>query len=634
MVRARSTSSTPMASRFDRDVALYVGRGRIALHGQKTLTELFAKSIELSPDTAALSFEKDSLSYRELATRAKSLAAWMIHDANIKSGDRIAIYLPNSLSYCVVAYAVWLAQAVVVNLGVTTSQKEVLFQLQDSSAKLLVTTPALLSDIQTLLLQTGVRHIVTTRSNDYSTVPSFLRDWVSPKRWLQNLRSKESLLTHIRLRDILTQRGHQVIWPQVNPQDIAVLQYTSGTTGRAKGALLTHASLLASMRQGQQVMGRSLVQGSSFLCPVTMQHILGISGYLLSVALQGTFVLTSINTLLDNPKTLNDLPCDVMIGIPLLYDQLLKKSISFEIPARLKLFLCGGGSVSINLQKQWYARTGYFIIEGYGLTEASPLIAATPPSRVRAGSAGVITPETEVRVVSNQGTPLSFNQAGELWVRGPQLMRGYWQLPQATSEVLTHDGWLRTGDIVSLDEDGYLRVLERKKDVFWVQNELVFPQEIENTAAEHEDVIDCAAVQDSDDDHGGIIKLFVVAREGLTSENLATYLQSHLSSKEVPDKIIFVDKVPRTPMGKVVRRLLHDLPSSVVNKVGNVLGLDDSPRPEGVHDTESTQPTIQTSVEAETQVNTPEQQTEKSSRRRSRTRHAERSSRTRSHRER
>ncbi len=603
MVRAKSSPLLPQTSRLDRDSALYVGRGRIALHGQKTLVELFAKSIELTPDALVLQAEKYSLTYRELATRAKRLAAWMIHEANIKPGDRIAIYLPNSLSYGVVVYAVWLTQAVVVNLGVSAAQQDLLFQLQDSSAKLMITAPALLSEIQTLLLQTGVRHIVTTRSNDYSSVPSFFRDWTSPKRWLQSLRSKDSLLTHIRLRDILTQQGNEVVWPQVTPQDVAVLQYTSGTTGRSKGALLTHASLIASLRQGQQVMGRSLVQGVSVLCPVTMQHILGMSSYLLTIAVQGTFVLTSLNALLDNPQILSDIPCDVMIGIPLLYDQLLKKSVAFDIPPRLKLFISGGSSVSINLQKQWHERTGYFIIEGYGLSETSPLIAVTPPSRVRAGTAGVITPETEVRVVSNQGTALSFNQAGELWVRGPQLMRGYWQLPQATSEVLTHDGWLRTGDIVSLDEDGYLRVLERKKDVFWVQNELVFPQEIENTAAEHEDVIDCAAVQDTVDDHGGAIKLFVVAREGLTSEHLATYLKNHLSSKAIPDKIIFVDKVPRGPMGKVLRRLLLDLPSSVASKVGTVLGMDDCPRSEPVT-SEPTAPTSQTAVEAATSLQT------------------------------
>jgi len=264
----------------------------------------------------------------------------------------------------------------------------------------------------------------------------------------------------------------------VESEDLAVLQYTSGTTGRAKGALLTHGSLLASLRQGQHVLGKSLESGSVILCPVTLQHILGLSTFLLTVSVRGTLVLSTISALMDNPKVLLEKPYDVMLGIPLLYDQLLKVSTNFKVNPKLRLFICGGGSASLSLQKQWHEHTGNYIIEGYGLSEASPLISATPPHRVRIGTSGVIAPETEVRIVSNQGDPLGFNQAGELWVRGPQLMRGYWQLPQATSEVLTHDGWLRTGDIASLDEDGYLRVLERKKDVFWVHNELVFHKKL------------------------------------------------------------------------------------------------------------------------------------------------------------
>ncbi len=580
MAQAKKTTSS-VAARSNRDVALYVGRGRIPFNGQKTLLDLFSKTIEDGFDSPAIIFENDTLTYRELSLSAKTLAAWMIYEAHIKPGDRIAIYLPNSLSYGVALYAAWLARAVVVNLGVAVVHHDVLFQLQDSSAKLLVTTPNLLADIQTTLLQTGVRHIITTRRNDYSSVQSILRELVSPKRWLQFIQSKETLLTHTRLREILSKRSHRVEWPVVEADDLAVLQYTSGTTGRAKGALLTHGSLLASLRQGQHVLGKSLEPGSAIFCPLTLQHILGLSTFLLAVSTRSTLVLSTISALMENPKILLEKPYDVMLGMPLLYDQLLKISTNFKVNPQLKLFICGGGSASLSLQKQWHEHTGSFIIEGYGLSEASPLISATPPHRVRIGTSGVITPETEVRIVSNQGEPLGFNQAGELWVRGPQLMRGYWQLPQATSEVLTHDGWLRTGDIASLDEDGYLRVLERKKDVFWVHNELVFPQEIESAVAEHEDVVDCVAVQEilkneqEDDATQRIIKLFVVARNGLTPERLSAYLQSHLKSNEIPDKIVFVDKVPRSPMGKVLRRLFQELPASVVSKVGNVLKMDE-----------------------------------------------------------
>ncbi|MDE2419623.1 MAG: AMP-binding protein [Gammaproteobacteria bacterium] len=545
-------------SRQSRPVALYVGRGRIA-PTQQTLLELFSETIETAPYEPSLEFEGITLNYQDLEASAKTLSAWMIKSANIKAGDRVAIYLPNSISYGVAIYAAWLARAVVVNLGMSAQLDDVLFQLQDSGAKLLITAPSLLTNIQPMLLQTGVRHIVTTRRNDYASLQAVLQGWVSAKRLLQLIQKKETLLTHTRLRDILSKRSHQIDWPVAVSTDIALLQYTSGTTGRPKGVLLTHASLIASLSQGQQVLGNTVKMGCKILCPIPLQHIIGLTNFLMCVRKQGCLALTSINNLLEHPNMMEQ-EFDVMLGIPLLYDQLLKTSKEFKISSSLRLFLCGGSHVSLNLHREWHKRTGYAIIEGYGLSEASPLIAETPPNRVKLGTAGVITPETEIRIVSNQGVDLGFNQAGELWVRGPQLMRGYWQLPQATSEVLTHDGWLRTGDIASLDEDGYLRVLERKKDVFWVQNELVFPREIENAAAEHEDVLDCLAVQEEfqSDVAKRAIKLFVVAKEGLTPERLSTYLQNHLKSNEIPDQIEFVKEVPRGPMGKVLRRLFHE----------------------------------------------------------------------------
>lgn len=572
---------TKQAPRPSRQTALYVGRGRIHA-SEKTLLELFNKAVETAPHSPALAFENITLTYLDLYNSAKTLASWMIHEANIKPGDRIAIYLPNSLSYGVTLYAAWLTRAVVVNLGISTNLDNVLFQMQDSGAKLLVTAPTLLAEIQPMLLQTGVRHIVTTRSNDYANMRSLLQGWGSVKRLMQVFKSNEALLIHTRLRDILSKRPHPVEWPVALPSDIALLQYTSGTTGRPKGALLTHSSLLASLYQGQQVLGRSIEMGCKILCPLPMQHILGVTNFLFCATKRGCLVLTNINNLLENPEILEQ-PYDAMLGIPLLYDQLLKQSIPFKTSETLKLFLCGGGPISLSLHKEWYARTGHFIIEGYGLSEASPLIAATPPNRVKFGTSGVITSETEIRVVSNQGEDLGFNQAGELWVRGPQLMRGYWQLPQATSEALTHDGWLRTGDIVSLDEDGYLRLLERKRDVFWVQNELVFPREIETAVAEHEDVLDCLAVQEELHCEQGdgvtqrAIKLLVVAREGLTPERLSDYLHSHLKSNLIPDKIEFVKEVPRGHMGKAIRKIFHELPNKVAAHVDSALRTEKTP---------------------------------------------------------
>ncbi len=305
--------ATKQTQRPSRQTALYVGRGRIHA-SEKTLLELFNKAVETAPNSPALSFEGVSLNYLDLYTSAKTLAAWMIHDANIKPGDRIAIYLPNSLSYGVALYAAWMTRAVVVNLGLTVNLDNVLFQLQDSGAKLLITAPALLSEIQPMLLQTGVRHIVTTRSNEYANMQVFLQGWGSVKRFLRVFKANEALLIHTRLRDILSKRQHPVEWPVAQPSDIALLQYTSGTSGRPKGALLTHSSLLASHYQGLLVLGRSLDMGCQILCPLPMQHILGITNFLLCVSKRGCLVLTSINNLMEHPEILEQ-PYNAMLGI-------------------------------------------------------------------------------------------------------------------------------------------------------------------------------------------------------------------------------------------------------------------------------------------------------------------------------
>ncbi len=542
-----------------RHTALFCGSGRIE-HSDQTLLDVFAKTIETAPYQPALSFNGFHLNYQNLETSAKKLAAWMIRDSRIKSGDRVAIYLPNSLSYAIVIYAAWLAGAVVVNIRTSAVLDNVLYQLKDSGAKLLVTAPSLLANIESLLLQTGVRNIVTTRRREYNNVQSIVQDSLFTRRLLKFINRKESLLMRVPLRVILSKRSEPVEWPVVLSTDLAIMQYTTSKTSQSMGALLTHGSLIANLSQGLQVFGGAIKIGCKILCPIPLQHILGILNFLMCVKMQGCFALTNIQSLLDNSEVIEQ-EFDIMLGIPSLYEQLLKESINFKLSGSPRLFLCGGSPISLSLHREWYSKTKQLIIEGYGSGEASPLIAATPPQRVKIGTAGVITPETEVRIVSNQGLDLNFNQAGELWVRGPQLMRGYWQRPQETSDVLTHDGWLRTGDIASLEEDGYLRILERKENVFWVDNELIFPRDIENAAYEHSGVIDCLVLQ-IDLQFEGVTKraskLLVVVREELTSDRLVTFLQNRLKINQMPDIIECVDQIPVGYQGKALRRQYHE----------------------------------------------------------------------------
>lgn len=536
---------------------LYRSRG-VSIDYQSHLLDLLQHAVQTCPEQPALSVSTYTLSYRELWENVQLLAAWMRQDAELKAGDRVAIYLPNSMSYVVAVYAAWLANLVVVNMGLVNDDEQLVYQLQDSGSKLLLTLPSVVERTQPMLLQTSIRHVVTTTQEDYAGLWHRLSTVLSPRRLRAVFRSAPRIVAQTRLRSILTRTAPVMEVAQLKISDPALIQYTSGTTARPKGATLTHGNLIANVQQAQHVLGQSLLFGRTGLCPVLMQHILGLGSVLMLLATQGHAVLTSTQELLDHPKLLLRHRLDMMSGVPFIYEQLLRSSIDFQT-LNISVYLCGGSPVSRHLQAQWQARTGLLICEGYGMSETSPLIALSPPDRIRAGSAGVILPETEVRIASLQhgGQAAGFNEAGELWVRGPQVMRGYWQHPGATLQMITPDGWLKTGDIVSLSEDGYLTVLERQKDVFWVQNQIVFPQEVEQAATLHEDVLDCVAIQDAQDT-ARPIQLFVVAKAGLTRERLQNHLNTQLKKIQLPDHIVFVDHLPRGVMGKLMRRLLRE----------------------------------------------------------------------------
>lgn len=536
---------------------LYRSRG-VPINYQLHLLEVLQHTVQICPDQPAVSIYQHTLTYRELWDGIQRLAAWFRHDAELKMGDRVAIYLPNSVSYVVAVYAAWMANLVVVNMGLINDDEQLVYQLQDSGSKLLLTLPSIMERTQPMLLQTSIRHVVTTTQEDYAGILRRLSGFFSPRRLRHLFRSSPRIVAQTRLREILSRTTSPLEWPQLKISDPAVIQYTSGTAARPRGATLTHGNLLANIQQTQHVLSLNTRLGQTGLCPVVMQHILGLGSVLLLLSTQGHAVLTSTQELIEQPSMLQAHRFDWVAAVPFVYEQLLHASLDFQALG-ISIYLCGGSPVSRHLQQAWYARTGSYICEGYGMSETSPLVALSPPDRVRIGSAGVILPETEVRVASLRqgGQAAGFNEAGELWVRGPQVMRGYWQHPGATLQMITPDGWLKTGDIVSLSEDGYLTVLERQKDVFWVQNQIVFPQEVEQAATSHEDVIDCVAIQDQQDQRRPV-QLFVVAKAGLTREKLQQHLNDQLKKIQLPDKIVFVDHLPRGAMGKLMRRLLRE----------------------------------------------------------------------------
>ncbi len=536
---------------------LYQGRNFSTLSDMNCL-DFFFNAADLSPQAPAISMGEQTLSYAEVLFSVNALAAWMLADDNIKAGDRVALYLPNSLSYMIGALASWRAHLVVVNLSFLSEHVDILQQLQDSGAKILITIPTFLPQVERMLLQTSIRHIVTTQSDDYINFIGRFKTWLSPKKWVEQWREDNTIIRYTRLRQILKKRIHpNQEWPNVRLSDLALIQYTSGTTSEPKGVSLSHLNLTTNYQQIKQLLADFLSPEVCGLCPIALQHIVGFSFALNMLASGGHVVISSANEVLYKSKGLARFHFDIFAGFPYLYDQLLKKEQLLHYLKPIRLFLCGGSFVSRSLQQKWLEKTTYNLCEAYGMSEASPLVSVNPPERIKVGTVGVVLPNTEVCVVGYDQQTLGFDQPGELWIRGKQVMNGYWHKPKATNDVVTFDNWFKTGDIVSVSKDGFITMLERKKDAFWIQNQHVFPQELEQQIIQHEDVINCVLVQD-DNNPKAPIRLFVIARQGLTPDKLRQFIKEQLPSSILPDSIEFVDHLPFGAMGKVLRRLLRD----------------------------------------------------------------------------
>lgn len=535
---------------------LYQGRG-FPIQEHKTCLNFFEDMVNQMPQAPALSMGGQTLTYAQVALSVNALAAWMIQDKHLRSGDRVALYLPNSLSYMIAVLASFKANLVVANLNSNLDEQDVLRQLQDSGAKVLITIPTYLPHVESMLLETSIRHIITTQADDFFNLFGRIKNLFSPAKWREKWQADHTVIRYMRLRQILKMRLDRFAnWPVVHPRDMAVIQYTSGTMGQPKGVALSHANISANFQQTKHMLSAVVGPGCVGLCPVPLQHIIGFTFSLGMLSLGGHAILTTMAELLHRHKTLQHAQVDILLGMPFLYDQLLKKEQHWEWYKPIQLFLCGGGFTSRMLVKHWYEHTGQTLCEAYGLTEAGPLVAINPPQRIRTGSVGVVMPNTEICVVDPNMKALGFNEPGELWVRGPQVMRGYWHKPEETHKVMTYDDWFKTGDIVSVAEDGFMSMLERKKDTFWVHNQLILPHQVEQQINQHEDVLDCVLFKD-DSQPTALIRLLVVAKQGLTVEGLRSFLKDQLHTIVIPDTIEFVDYLPKGPMGKVLRRVLR-----------------------------------------------------------------------------
>lgn len=503
------------------------------------------------------------MTYRSLSEKSLALAAFFQKDLLLKKGDRIAIMLPNVLQYPIILLAALQLGLIIVNLNPLYTERELLLPLQDSGAKAIIVLANFTRPLQNILTKTALEHIIVTEVGD---------EFPSLKRILINsyLKYVKHAVPSFRLPKIILYRdamdkGKTLTFNPVSltPNDIAFLQYTGGTTGKSKGAMLTHRNLIANVLQCIAWIDQVLEKGKEIVVTaLPLYHI-----FSLTICCFAFLNLGGLSLLITNPrdmksfiKQLKKVPFTVFVGVNTLYDVLLKQDTFHQLNFNhLKLALAGGMSVMKSVAKRWHDATQKPIVMGYGLTEASPVVTILPlTQKIFSESIGLPVPSTDIAILDDAGNPVPLGRAGELCVSGPQIMQGYWQQPQETQDVL-RDGWLHTGDIVVMDEQGYLYLIDRKKDMILVSGFNVYPNEIEEVIASHPGVAEVAVVGIPHAELGEIVKAFIVKRDkSLTEEDIRALCKEKLTGYKQPKTIEFCPALPKSNIGKILKQKLRE----------------------------------------------------------------------------
>ncbi|MBX9713778.1 MAG: long-chain-fatty-acid--CoA ligase FadD1 [Pseudomonadaceae bacterium] len=522
------------------------------------------QSCQRFADKPAFSNLGKTLTYAELYELSGNFAAYLQQHTDLQPGDRIAVQMPNILQYPIVVFGAIRAGLVVVNTNPLYTAREMEHQFNDSGAKALVCLANMAHLAEEVLPKTGVKHVIITEVADLLALP---------KRLLINAVVKyvKKMVPPYHLPQAVTfnaamAKGRGKIVREANPAagDIAVLQYTGGTTGVAKGAMLTHRNLMANMLQCRALMGSSLHEASEIIvAPLPLYHIYAFTFHCMAMMLIGNH-----NLLVTNPRDLPGMIKDLakykftgFVGLNTLFVALCNNEEFRKLDfSALKLTLSGGMALQMATAERWKEVTGCSICEGFGMTETSPVATVNPVDNIQLGTIGIPVPSTLCKVIDDNGVEQPLGERGELCVKGPQVMKGYWQRQDATDEILDADGWLKTGDIAVIQADGYLRIVDRKKDMILVSGFNVYPNELEDVLATLPGVLQCAAIGIPDERSGEAIKLFVVAKPGtsLSKEQVMEHMRANVTGYKMPKAIEFRETLPTTNVGKILRRELRD----------------------------------------------------------------------------
>ncbi len=527
-----------------------------------SLLDIYEQSIVKFADKPAYINMGKSITFTELGEYADDFAAYLQNNLGIKQGDAVAVMMPNLLQYPVALLGIHRAGAVVVNVNPLYTPRELEHQLIDSNAKAIVIVSNFADTLEEVLDKTPIEHVILTNMGDMLGAKGHVVDFVV--KYVKKMVPSFSLPTAIAFKQVLKQGRNLTLKPvELTGEDLAFLQYTGGTTGVSKGAMLTHRNMVANLEQVSALLGPCLDEGEdTIVTALPLYHIFALTANcLLFLKFGGT------NLLITNPrdmpgfvKELGKYKFTAISGVNTLFNGLLNTPGFSELDfTSVKLSIGGGMAVQRAVAERWLATTKCDLLEGYGLTECAPVVSFVPYTIGKyTGSIGVPAPSTDIRLVSDEGEDVAPGEAGELWVKGPQVMKGYLGRPEDTADVM-HGEWFATGDIAKLDEQGLLYIVDRKKDMILVSGFNVYPNEIEDEAATHEGILECAAIGVPNDASGEMVKLFVVKKDqSLTEQDVIAYCRERLTGYKVPKVIEFRDDLPKSNVGKILRRMLKD----------------------------------------------------------------------------
>jgi long-chain acyl-CoA synthetase len=532
-----------------------------------SLVHLLQESFQKYAGQNAFACMDKFLTYGELDTYSKRMAAWL-QSRGMPKGARVAVMMPNVLQYPIALAAILRAGYTVVNVNPLYTARELEHQITDSGSEAIIVLENFAHTVQQVLGKTPLRHVVVASMGEMlGGVKGIVVDFVV--RNVKKMVPDFAIPNMVRFKDALAQGAKMPFAPaEVRSGDIAFLQYTGGTTGVSKGAALTHRNVIANVLQSeawsQPSMARPpVVEQVTIVCALPLYHIFALT----ACALWGMRV-GALNLLIPNPrdipgfiKELQKYQVNLLPAVNTLYNALANHP-DFANVDFSALKICNGGGMAVQraVNEKWKEVTGTCIIEGYGLSETSPVATCNRSDQVGFnGTIGLPVPSTEIAILDDDGNEVALGQPGEIAIRGPQVMSGYWNRPDETAKVMTANGFFKSGDVGVMDENGYVKIVDRKKDMILVSGFNVYPNELEGVIAAHPGVLECAVIGVADEHSGEAVKVFVVRRDpNLSAEQLMEYCRQQLTGYKKPKYIEFRDELPKTNVGKILRRALRE----------------------------------------------------------------------------